>query len=652
MRAANDCPPNQVGREWFTPTELAELRLPGLPGDKRSINRRAQQQRWASRTGAQGELLARPRSGRGGGLEFHVSLLPADAQLELTRRGIVSAEGNQTSDESSGWAWLDTQPAKVRQQAEERLTIIQEVFLLVDAGTTQTAAVAHAAARHKVGKSTIMGWLAMVRGIERGAWLPALAPRFKGGGKRAEIDPDLWDMLKSDALRLEQPPFSACYERIKRVAAERGLSIPTYRTLKRRFDQEVPHSVQVLARQGADALQRAIPDVRRSVESLHALHAVNIDGHVCNVFTEHPHEEGKIVRPMLIAIQDIYSRKFLAWKLDLSENVVATRLAFADLFRDYGIPKVYCADNSRTFASKALTAGAETRFRGKIIEEEPAGLLHSLNIEIRFTSVAHGQAKPIERAFREIDDHVSKGPECAGAYTGNNALNKPANYGQRAIPWAEFEAILARGITAYNAREGRRGGACGGRSCDATFAESYACSPIRKATNAELRMALLASERKRLNKRTAEIELYGNRYWAPECVDLAGELVTVRFDPDNLHREIHLYDRRGAYLAQADLMADTGFFDQAGAIEVAKRRKAMRRKVREGLEAERTLTAAEIAAAQGPLETPALPEPKVVQPVRHRATAAAAKLKPVPVEHEEDSEIIDAFTSLNLRIVD
>ena len=30
---------------WFTPAEIAELRLPGLPADKRSINRRANEER-------------------------------------------------------------------------------------------------------------------------------------------------------------------------------------------------------------------------------------------------------------------------------------------------------------------------------------------------------------------------------------------------------------------------------------------------------------------------------------------------------------------------------------------------------------------------------------------------------------------------------
>ena len=45
--------------------ELAELALPGLPTNKRGINLRASEERWASRVGNDGEVLVRKRTGRG-----------------------------------------------------------------------------------------------------------------------------------------------------------------------------------------------------------------------------------------------------------------------------------------------------------------------------------------------------------------------------------------------------------------------------------------------------------------------------------------------------------------------------------------------------------------------------------------------------------
>ncbi|PZX22172.1 bacteriophage Mu transposase [Rhodobacter capsulatus] len=65
------------------------------------------------------------------------------------------------------------------------------------------------------------------------------------------------------------------------------------------------------------------------------------------------------------------------------------------------------------------------------------------------------QAKPIERAFRDIADRLTRHPAFAGAYVGNKPTAKPENYGSRAIPLADFLAITAREIAEHNARPGR-----------------------------------------------------------------------------------------------------------------------------------------------------------------------------------------------------
>ena len=63
----------------------------------------------------------------------------------------------------------------------------------------------------------------------------------------------------------------------------------------------------------------------------------------------------------------------------------------------------------------------------------------------------------IERAWRELADRICRSAPCAGAYTGNSPANKPANYRERAVPWDEFEKIVARGVAAHNARASRGG---------------------------------------------------------------------------------------------------------------------------------------------------------------------------------------------------
>ena len=89
-----------------------------------------------------------------------------------------------------------------------------------------------------------------------------------------------------------------------------------------------------LARGGGEALSKTIPSQKRSVANLHALQIVCGDGHRFDVFTKW-HGIKKPVRPMLLALQDVYSRKILAWRIGLNENTALVRLAFADLLRDW-----------------------------------------------------------------------------------------------------------------------------------------------------------------------------------------------------------------------------------------------------------------------------------------------------------------------------
>ncbi len=58
-------------KSWLTSAEIADLALPGLPTTKRNVNALAEREDWARFS-----ALCRQRAGRGGGLEYHVNLLP------------------------------------------------------------------------------------------------------------------------------------------------------------------------------------------------------------------------------------------------------------------------------------------------------------------------------------------------------------------------------------------------------------------------------------------------------------------------------------------------------------------------------------------------------------------------------------------------
>jgi hypothetical protein len=619
-------------RLWLTAAELAEFKLSGLPRSKRAINRLAEDEGWRIAVDGKGVPLARRRPGHGGGYEYHAALLPAAARADLARLGVAGsdvaghAESGNCNDASTLWHWLARQPDGVRAEAQRRAGLLARVDLFEDAGMTRTAAVAAVATAEGVSAQTLWNWLRLVSGIAAADRLPHLAPRRQGGGTEAEVDPTLWQTLISDYLRLSQPSWATCYRRTEALARSAGLVLPHPRTLWRKFEREVPPQVVTLRRKGEEALRRMLPAQIRSVAELHAMELVNIDGHVCDVWVRLP--DGREIRPMLIAIQDVYSRKFLSWRICETEDMITARMVFADLFRDWGIPKGLLADNGRAFTSKMLTGGATTRFRNKILDTDPTGLLVALGINIHWAKPRRGQSKPIERGFRDFCDAIARHPAFEGAWAGNSPVNKPENYRTKPVDLATFERIWDAGIRAHNAQRGRRSEMARGRlSFDQVFDESYARAPVGKATEEQMRMALLAAEQVQVDRRTGTITLFGNRYYTPELVDIMGQKITVRFDPERLHQPVHVYDRQGRFLVTAGLWEATGFHDVAGSKRRGKLERDWRKKAKAAADALDLRAADELNRLIAALpdydgETGA-PAPGAVRMVRHRGQTAA-----------------------------
>ncbi|MGQ6204003.1 DNA-binding protein [Serratia marcescens] len=68
--------------EWFSASELAGL--PGLPGDKSSVNRKANKEDWKRRQ----------RKGvKGVAFEFHITSLPPETQEALGVEAAIDSEG-------------------------------------------------------------------------------------------------------------------------------------------------------------------------------------------------------------------------------------------------------------------------------------------------------------------------------------------------------------------------------------------------------------------------------------------------------------------------------------------------------------------------------------------------------------------------------
>ncbi|QYK42834.1 MAG: Mu transposase C-terminal domain-containing protein [Paracoccaceae bacterium] len=602
-------------QEWWTTDEIATSGLPDLPATRQGVDALAARMSWRGFP-----TMARRRSGRGGGWEYSWRLFPARAQRRLLQAAAPVASDRPARDEA--WTWYESLPQGVKDRASARLQILQTVEALEPA-VGRHMAVLSVARESGQGARTIWSWFGLVEGVRPDDRLPYLAPRNRARADRPRLrdcDPAFFDALKAAYLRMGEPAFTDAYRDALRAAKAAGWDVLPERTMRRRLDAAVSQPVQVLMRQGPEALKRLYPPQVRDKTSLVAMEGVNADFHKIDVFVRWPGRNGEpdtILRPQIVAFQDLYSGRILSWRVDVSANSTAVLLAAGDMIERWGIPGHVVLDNGREFAAKAITGGTSTRFRFKVKEDDIPGLFTALGCQVHWATPYSGQSKPIERAFRDWAQSVAKDVRFEGAYTGNSPDAKPENYGSRAVPLADFLSVLAERIEEHNSRQGRRSEVAWRRSFAEVFDESYATAPIRKATEAQRRLWLLGAEGLRAHATTGQIAFMGNGFWEPWCHEIAGKRVVIRFDPADLHAGVHIYGADGAYLGHAACREKAGFFDMDEARAHAKARRDWVNAEKRAAEAHRRMTASDLGAIlDATAPAPASPpDAKVVRPV-------------------------------------
>ncbi|MFN7183534.1 MAG: transposase domain-containing protein [Thermomonas haemolytica] len=515
---------------------------------------------------------------------------------------------------------LATRPARVREEAMRRARICLTVKRWMEAGLAATEAVAQAAREHGVSKGTLARWwwgdkrLPGVAGIENvAAWAGLLAPRWGMQEYEAPMPDAAWRQLLALWLRPEKPSLRMCYRQVQRMAEKHGWRLPSFASVARRI-QRLPQPLVVLEREGKEAYERLWPPMRRSVAHLCALEWVNADGHRLDVFVRLPERfGGGIERVHLVAWQDVYSRKILAWRLTPTLNAYSVILSFADLVEQYGVPDHALMDNGREFGAKAVSGGAPWRYRFKTAEDEMTGILPLLGVTIHWATPFHGQAKPIERAFRDLAETISKDPRLAGAYTGNRPDAKPENYGSRAVEWALLEQVVREAIAEHNARTGRRTETAKGASFDAVFAESYSRRVVKRLAPSQRAMLLLASEPVKV-RQNGTFEVAGNTYGVDPRLGLSGQRVVARFDPDVLAKPVMVFSLDGRLLGEAAPTVRR-FDDQAAAQAHGREQRRAKRAYREYMAALERLADMEMPPAVAAGDVPAPAAVQLVQPM-------------------------------------
>ena len=475
-------------------------------------------------------------------------------------------------------------PGRTHRTAGDRAAAVFEVR---DDGRT----VDDVAFDHGVSPQTLRRWIERAAGAA-GAGLvetAALADRPRSGRppeawlrKGAEAAYRLWRRLY---LRLEAPSAASCLRRVEDAGMARGWKLPHAGAFLRRLRATTPAGEIARARGGRLAALKTYPFQRRTVKGMAPLDVVNGDGYRHCLWVVPP-RGGEPFRPVTWFWADVRTRRVLAWRSGPTESSDLVRLSFHDIATTIGVPRAVLQDN--TFAASAKWfAGSSLRWRK---DREPVfGILKDLGVRAMRTGVereengkarGRGWAKPIERAFRDLGEEIDKHPRAAGAYTGPHPLAKPANCDKsNALPWEAFQAIVLDGVARHNARPGRRTEAAAGRSFDETWEAEIATAPVRRLTRNQAALLLLAAESTKVQE-SGVFQLRAGRspgiprndYWHERLADFAGEHVVARFDPEDLHGHVEVFDLEGKWLCRAECRLPVGFTDADGARRHARAR--------------------------------------------------------------------------------
>jgi len=612
---------------WFTAKELAGLA--DMPQTAQGVNL------WGRKTVRNERKNTCNLGLTGGGVMYPYTCLPIDTQRALILNGQYSEKPElsdyvktlvaETEKEIGepieyrvDWDHFDRKPGKQKAEAYRKAEILREFKQLLDnehGNRKQVQLMKLVADNHNMSWRTLQNWYLGNKGkigvkhFDIKDWPAALINGFVGRQRNSDWSQAAFDYYGQLYLSRRQPTYQDCYMRTAEVAAQEDWLIGCARTMQRYVEDTYSAFTKILYREGEVATRKTFPFQHRDKTCFKAGEAVTGDGvKFDKVWVEFP--DGERINTCTAWVwQDIYSGKITAHRLAKTENTDVFRLATYDLL-GVATPCYMQIDNTRAAANKAMTGHIQGRHRFKDLPTDAPGILFHLGIDAHFTNpdhtISNPGVKPIERAFGigGLHDKVAHNP----ALRGRGFSKKTA------VPFTEFQQIVAAEIQRHNSQGKRRSDVCQGvYSFNEVFEKSFAVAAPRKTTEQQRSLLLMMPEKVRCAANNGMITLKAgkgpagrNRYYTDKLTAFAGEDLVAFYDPDNLHSKVSLYSMDCRYLFDADWESSTAFNDTTAAREHSKNIQRKRKAAKLVAKAESRLS--ELEVQQYSQTTPQPPE--------------------------------------------
>lgn len=207
----------------------------------------------------------------------------------------------------------------------------------------------------------------------------SLASATPGPKKRSrrlsdELEAVIEEAIRDKYLTRQKVSVSVLHDHVRHLCRARGLAIPSWKAVRARVDQIDRHRL-VSGREGGKAARDRLKPVVQEYRADHALHIVQIDHTLVDIFVVDAVHRRPIQRPWLTLAIDVASRMVAGFYLSLeapsSASVALAMhhavmpkpawLAARGIGTDWpvsGLPDVVHVDNAREFHGRALARGA------------------------------------------------------------------------------------------------------------------------------------------------------------------------------------------------------------------------------------------------------------------------------------------------------
>lgn len=540
---------------FYTARDLADLRLSGLPATERGVRKMAERLGWKGRG----------RSGRGGGIEYPVTILPAVARKALAQRSLqqaapAAATGGQAqrgADQLKAWQ-RETMDARSSLLAEvERLQLAAGlsrgkavetlVGLARDGGLRPDLAAAVPLANARAGagggrtlcRATVYNWFK-----ERdAAGAVALAPRDAVPARPVvpEWVPSFWRLWAQP----QKMSIAHCLARLPEQLPA-NVAAPSYDQVKR-FLRQMSVIDRNRGRVGPRQLKTMRAYVTRDFGDLWPTAIYVADGHTFDAEVAHP-IHGQPFRPEVTVVIDVATRVIVGWSIGIVENTWGVADALRHACETWGVPALWYVDRGKGF-NNAYFDGPHTGFLARLG-------VHKEN-SLPYSSQARGVVERVHqsclvRAARELPTYIGAKMDEEAKHRVHKLTRADIRMIGRSrllMSFDDFRTYVGSHVAAYN---GRRHSELGMSPLDRweKLLRDQPDTMIDRLAPGEA-VDLFRPTVERVARR-GQVELWTNIYFLRDLEHHHGETIQVGFD---LHDagQVWVRDQAGRLIGIAKL---------------------------------------------------------------------------------------------------